>query len=264
MHLKYFVGHKKPEFALWKDFIFFEIPNEYKAHELSGSLFSANYLNDKIFGEYSFLFAIRHSLKNQKYEADDLITICQYRRFVLNKKMGQQSINAPWCMVLTQNEIENTSIQNEILPINHSSYLIGSAIKIDSTMNFYAQFHFLRDILRFTSILIDLEILTDEDAFNFLNQEFLIPSPSCGTFTIRTFISILDKLEEAAKGFWNSGYRPYENEYQCRVVGFLLERLNSFLLISECLKHTKDMSNLIGFTTIISETLDISRGKVDA
>jgi hypothetical protein len=87
--------------------------------------------------------------------------------------------------------------------------------------------------------LIDLEVLTNEEAFSCLNQEYLIPALSYGTFTIRSFISIFDKLEEAAKGFWSSGYRPYENKYQCRVVGFLLELLNSYLLISECIKIQK-------------------------
>jgi hypothetical protein len=137
---------------------------------------------------------------------------------------------------------------------------------LPSILQQYAEAHFIRDILQFTSTLIDLGILTDEDAFQFLNSKYLIPSPSCGTFTLSCFIDIFKTLELAAIGFWSNGYKSYDDQYQSRVVSFLLERLNSFLLISYINKRSLNINNLLGFTTMVtpenSDATDVQRGLV--
>jgi hypothetical protein len=108
--------------------------------------------------------------------------------------------------------------------------------------------------LKFTSILIDLELLTNAEALNFLNQQYVIPAPSCGTFPLAAFIEIFDLLELAANGFWNNGYRPYSDLYQCRVIGFLLERLNSFLLLS----YVKNNSlKIVAISGLMSSALSL-------
>jgi len=247
-HFKYFVGHIKPNFPLWKDFSFFEIPKQ--KGTLVGS-FDSNFLNHKIFNEYSFLFELNRNLRSSDFQ-NSLITISQYRRFVFNKGLGIQSTNLPWCRLLSEDTISTLDIKNEYLPLDGNSYLVGSAIKIPNILEQYSRRHFSRDILKFSSTLIDLEILTDEQALNFLNHNILIPSPSCGTFTLASFNVIFDTLELAARGFWNNGYRPYNDDYQCRVMSFLLERLNSYLLISYLMSDKLDIGNLTGYTTIVT------------
>ena len=263
-HFKYFVGHKKPEFPIWNNFTFYEVD---KTSNVSiNSSFKKNSLNDKVFGEYSSLFALKNELKSKKEEGG-LITICQYRRFVFNKKLGRQSDVMPWARVLSQNEVLSMDVQNEFLPLRNNLYLIGSAIQIPSILVQYSQHHFLRDILKFSSILIDAEILPNETVLDFLNQPYLIPSPSIGTFTLKSFIEIFDMLELAANRFWNAGYRPYEDPYQCRVIGFLLERLNSYLLISYLNESSLNINDLFGCTTMVSAVSasnnDVQRGLVE-
>jgi len=262
-HHKYFIGHKKPEFTIWQDFSFYTIPNTNLSKTDTLSLI---YSNHKIFNEYSSLFHLKNTLDNLKNH-DQLITICQYRRFVFNKKLGTQSKNMPWCRVLTHKEISSLIVTNHYLPLRGDAYLIGSALQVPSILQQYAKTHFVRDILQFTSVLIDLEIFTNEDALNFLNSQYLIPSPSCGTFTLKCFIEIFEVLELAALGFWNNGYKPYNDKYQSRVVSFLLERLNSFLLISYLNKNSLQINNLLGFTTMVtaenSDAVDVQKGLVE-
>ena len=261
-HYKYFIGHKKPEFPIWEDFSFYKLPHiDFSKTNSSCEIYS----NHKIFNEYASLFNLRSTFDNSK-NLDELITICQYRRFVFNKKIGKQSINMPWCSVLTNKEMKSLSVTNEYLSLTGNTYLLGSAIQIPSILQQYAEVHFIRDILQFTSTLIDLGILTNEDAFHFLNSKYLIPSPSCGTFTLGCFIEIFKVLELAAIGFWSNGYKSYDDPYQSRTVSFLLERLNSFLLISYISKRSLNINNLLGFTTMTtpenSDDVDVQKGLV--
>ena len=259
---KYFVGHKKPDFPLWEDFSFYKVRDLESYREDSSS---ALYLNHKLFNEYASLFHLRHTLQDSK-NSHELITICQYRRFVFNKKIGRQSRNMPWCMVLTHEEILSLDVKGEYLPSAGNSYLIGSAIKIPSILEQYAKTHFLRDILQFTSRLIDAGVFTNQKALNFLNSQYLIPSPSCGTFPLKCFVTIFETLEFAAKSFWNNGYKSYDDDYQSRVMSFLLERLNSYLLISYLSDESLDINKLLGTTTMVtpkgSSLLDVQRGLI--
>ena len=253
----------KPEFRIWDDFIFYETAN-FSSQNFDSS-FKKNCLNNKVFGEYSSLFALKDELKNE-IDNDGLITICQYRRFVFNQKLGHQSNTMPWARVLTFDEITSLNIKDEYLPLRGGDFLIGSRISLPSVLQHYADYHFLRDILKFTSILIDLEILTETKALNFLNQSFLIPSPSCGTFSIKSFITIFEEIELAAKGFWSHGYRPYDDPYQSRVMGFLLERLNSFLLLSYMSEASLSIDDSLGITTLVAskdaKNNDVQKGLV--
>jgi hypothetical protein len=261
-HHKYFVGHKKPEFPIWENFSFYEVPSTNSSQ--AGSV-SSIYTNHTIFNEYASLFHLARTFDHSK-NLDELITICQYRRFVFNKKIGKQSVTMPWCRVLTHDEITTLNVTNDYLPLPGNAYLVGSAIHMPSILQQYAEAHFVRDILRFTSTLIDLGIFNNQDAFNFLNSQYLIPSPSCGTFTLRAFLTIFETLEAAATGFWNDGYKPYDDRYQCRVISFLLERLNSFLLISYLNKNLVNINNSLGYTTMVtpenSDATDVQRGLV--
>ena len=261
-HYKYFIGHKAPEFLIWENFSFYKLPHTDFSETHS---FCEIYSNHKVFNEYASLFHLRRTLDSSKI-FDKLITICQYRRFVFNKKLGKQSVAMPWCTVLKYKEMKSLNVTNEYLPLAGNAYLLGSAIQMPSILQQYAEIHYIRDILQFTSTLIDLGILTNKDAFQFLNSKYLIPSPSCGTFPLGCFIEIFEVLELAAIAFWSNGYKSYDDPYQSRVVSFLLERLNSFLLISYISKRSLNLNNLLGFTTMVtpenSDAADVQRGLV--
>jgi len=83
-----------------------------------------------------------------------------------------------------------------------------------SLLEQYAGAHYIRDILRFSSTLIDSGILSGAEVNEFLGTKFLIPSPSCGTFDVRSFLQIFETLENSARSYWNDGYTPYDHPYQ--------------------------------------------------
>lgn len=245
---------------MWEGFSFLET-NKGKEPSV-GSSFRLNYLDDTVFNEYSSLFFLRRKLMDEG-SAGDTLTLCQHRRFVLNRPIGRQSTNQPWALVLSQSEVQGLDLSSELLPRPGLSYLIGSGFTLPKgLLTQYTDAHFIRDILKFTSVLVDTEILTDRQALAFLNQNYLIPAPSCGSFPLECFLEIFAKIELAASAFWNNGYKPYQNSYQRRVCAFLLERLNSFLLLRYLLDHGENIKQLTGTTTVVSDSLHIPLGLV--
>ncbi len=245
---------------MWKGFSFLDAN---KGKDFStGSSSMLNYLDDKVFNEYASLFFLRRKMMDEG-SAGDTLTLCQRRRFVLNRPMGRQSTNQEWALVLSLSEVAGLDLGNQLLPLPGRSYLIGSGVTLPKGLLMqYAEAHFLRDILRFTSVLVDAEILTDRDALAFLFQKYLIPAPSCGSFRLECFLPILATLELAASAFWSDGYKAYQDNYQSRVCGFLLERLNSFLLLRYLIDHGENIKHSTGSTTIVSDSLHIPVGSV--
>jgi hypothetical protein len=97
-------------------------------------------------------------------------------------------------------------------------------------------------------------------AFHFLSQPLLIPSPSCGSFPLPGFLHIMEKLEAATKCFFEKGYRPIDDPYQGRVCGALIERLNSYLLLELLAAEGQNLNQIMGSTTMISNSLEIQKG----
>lgn len=255
-HIKLFVGHKKPEFPLWEGFSYLEL----KDVVTNGSDFNKNKFNDTFFNEYSSLFYLKNLLSILKLEPDSITTIAQHRRFVLNKSIGVKSTNQPWANVVSKKEIKNLEITDSFIPLLNNNYLIGSIVEFDSILSNYSRHHYVRDLLRFVSVLVDDEILTNNEAEEFLKQKVLIPAPSCGTFPTRDLLEIIEKVELAAFSFWKNGFKIYNDSYQCRTLGFLLERLNSYFLINKILTKGLDINKILGHTTIISESTIIKHG----
>ena len=256
MHFKYFVGHRQPAFPLWKGFSYFNALQptpeaELIAHQLA---------DHRLLSEYASLFQLRKLLTGTA-EASDQITIAQHRRFVLNMPLGMKSSNLSWVRVLSPQTIQDLPIEQEVLPLSGQAYLIGTGLHLPHAMlGNYSDSHYSRDILRFCADLVDADILSNAQAFHFLSQPLLIPSPSCGSFPLPSFLSIMEKLEGAAKCFFEKGYLPYDDPYQGRVCGALIERLNSYLLLELLAAEGRNLNQIMGSTTMISDSVEIQKG----
>lgn len=256
MHRKYFVGHKAPDFPMWPEYEFFE----YKRDQPSGTSFLQNMNEDSVFCEYSSLFNLKRMLIADGAAVNDLITICQHRRFVLNTIKGSPAKNLPAAVISPENML-NITFGTELLPRNGQNFLIGSVLDLkNGMMHQYARAHHIRDIMRFVTDLIDANLITNDDAEDFLNQKVMIPAPNCGTFEVGLFLEMMELIEAAAEVFWNGGYKEYSDVYQFRVFGFLLERLNSWILIKCLMQCSINFRSVVGFTTIVSTDTCIQPG----
>jgi hypothetical protein len=256
MNYRYFVGHRKPDFPIWEGFEYFEPPSLAKTSSPIERLLA----DHRLLSEYSSLFQLCNQLKSEG-RVTGQITIAQYRRFVLNVPLGLKSTNLPWARVLSPLDMADLPISDEVLPLPGNSYLIGSGLPLPIGMlGNYAHAHYTRDILRFTADLVDGGIFTNPEAFNFLSQPILIPSPSCGSFPLDTFLKIMGTLEKAAGIYFENGYKAYDDRHQGRVCGALIERLNSYLLLEQLIKEGQNMERVMGSTTIVSDSLEVSRG----
>jgi hypothetical protein len=256
VHFKFFIGHKAPDFPLWPGFSYFE----YQRRMPKDKSFSENMNEDSIFCEYSAIFNLARKLRGEGVQNGDLITICQHRRFVLNEPKGRPAINLP-AHVIPPDDMLNVVFGMELLPRHRQNFLIGSALGLNNgIMHQYAQSHYIRDILRFCSDLVDSDIFNNAEAEDFINQKVLIPAPNCGTFEAEFFLDMMDTIEAAARVFWGGGYKAYDDTYQFRVLGFLLERLNSWILLRRLAQRSVDLNSVIGFTTIVSDDVLVQQG----
>jgi hypothetical protein len=258
MNYRYFVGHRKPSFPIWKGFEYFELTQPPE----NASSITRLLADHRLLSEYAALFQLCRSLIDQ-CKGNEFITIAQYRRFVLNIPLGLKSSNLSWARVLSNEDMLDLSIAEEVLPSPGQSYLIGSGLSLPAgILGNYAGSHYTRDLLQFTSNLVDIELLTNAEAFHFLSQPILIPSPSCGTFPLNNFIKIMGKLETAAIAFFEHGYKPYEDPDQGRVCGALIERLNSYLLLKQLAEEGQNIHQVMGSTTVVSDSLEVPRGRM--
>lgn len=247
-HLKLFIGHKPPDFGGWPGFTYasqqggdFPLPTDPKLDQITSNVLS----------EYLALFMLRRKLEAESI-TDGHITICQHRRFVLNTAMGEKAVNLPSTQMI--NAQAAADLNTELLMPVVGDYLIGSPLMLGtSILKQYHVHHPLRDLLRFMSDLIDAQLLTAADAHNLLNMNVLIPAPGCGVFPIKTFLKIYALLEKCALAWHASGYVP-RTEYQARSTGFMLERLNSYLLICYLAETGLDFQKVAGHTTVVSES----------
>jgi hypothetical protein len=156
----------------------------------------------------------------------DYVRIFQYRRFVAKEKIGQPSSNegALW---IPKEELRNCSKEfcrtstAELFNNMFSKNVVGQ----------YASVHLIEDIINFSKFLFETGILDSKQTVSFLTGSVIIYACNMGTFRSTTLREVLKTLRDAAE-FRKTCYFIPRVGYQRRVVGFLLERLNSYLILN--------------------------------
>jgi len=219
-------------------------------------------VEDNLFGdigsslsEYVQLIWILDHL-NQIASGREFIRIFHYRRFSARNKpeVGRQSINQPWSTTINDFEIMN--FENDFSRVNNSE-IINTPIKLkEGIIGQYASIHILKDLLNFSNFLMDEKILNPHEAARFLNEDHLIPACNIGTFKIDTYKNIFGKIKMASN-FLHSDYFTAHTGFQRRSVGFLLERLNSHLILN--LIRSAAIPANFGYNIVISNDVEVSR-----
>jgi hypothetical protein len=158
------------------------------------------------------------------------VRIFHYRRFVVATEptVGKQSANLPWATVIAEKELSE---------FEHAFHRVVDGEMFNTPAQFnggmlaqYAMAHVMEDMMKFCVFLVESKILSPIEVALFLREDIHIPSCNIGVFGLDSFISIFGDLKRAAE-FIHSKYFTPRDGYQRRSAGFLLERLNSFLII---------------------------------
>lgn len=248
-HIKLFVGHVPPSFALQMGFYWAQ-------HDGDGVFPLLKYqdlqqIGSNILSEYYWLFSLKRTMISLGY-IPKKITILQYRRFVVNtENVGHKFHNFNDAKWLSSDEIAKVDLNLLINPIK-SDFLVNkpTILSPHNILTQYSICHILRDLLRFSSDSIDFGI---DQAYilNMLKSEHIITAPSVGTFDTKFLLDILHILERVALFHFANGFIK-RTGYQERNIGYALERLHSSILAN----HLKNMKINYEFGTqvIQSET----------
>lgn len=157
----------------------------------------------------------------------EYVRVFQYRRFVARIQFGQPS-SAPYANWIRADEL--SQCPNEFSR-SCAGELFNRPFQFDGGMlGQYASWHVLVDMLNFSKFLIEEGIFDPLRTAAFLTESKLIPACNMGNFRTATLREILSTLKRAA-AFLRSSYFVSRTGSQRRTVGFLLERLNSYLIL---------------------------------
>ena len=213
-------------------------------------------LTDHELGEYYYLFALADYLVSSSEITN--VVIAQYRRMVINQDLGSVS-NKPNTKVVKPDLADKLTL-NRFIPVENG-LMLGKPIEMqEMIIGNYARNHYLEDLLSFTATLIREKLLDQNQANNFLTNRFLIPCPSIGFMTTRLFVDQVHKLRCAVNVFVKASYKRREG-YQRRTLGFLLERLHSYLLISALRDSSVRERASLGYRIVVTndETIQGTR-----
>lgn len=200
--------------------------------------------------EYAQLIWLRQHIDQLAPEAR-YVNIFHYRRFVSRQPVDSpKASNLPWVTLVQGNDISTyaSCFERE----NHGN-CFNTPIRFEGVLNQYANVHVREDILNFTQYLLEIEMFNSKQAERFLSYDRLIPACSVGIYEVKTFKKLFAYLERAAE-FLNTPYFVPREGYQRRSMGFLLERLHSFIIL-----EFLERQGQFGCNMTISESTDIYR-----
>jgi len=137
-------------------------------------------------------------------------------------------------MVLSQGSAEALSLRM-LDPRQDNRFLVVRPLIFDGgIVDQYARAHKLIDLVNYCSLAVDLGILNEKDVDSFFKCRYFIQGGAeFGTYPADWLIPTLNCLERLGRTFldqYGARIKEYDS-YQVRAVGFLAERLGSFLLL---------------------------------
>jgi len=168
--------------------------------------------------------------------ATDLTGIFSHRKIIVRTKIGEPSPALDFYHEVSTDEAKFIP-REEIEPRPGFEFLVGFPLKFNcGVVEHYIDSHRAIDLFEYTSMAVEMGILTLEGAQAFAQEKFFIPGGcELGVYPTIWVRPMLDRLESLGRKFvtrYAARIETYD-KFQVRAVGFLAERLGSFLLLSE-------------------------------
>jgi hypothetical protein len=191
--------------------------------------------------------------------ADDaeLIEISLHRKRILLSPEGVWSTRLGGRELSVEECRQKAELSSVITPPNDSGFLVSQPLYFEnSIIGQYAACHHSRDILDYTSLAIEMGVLDNQSAAEFLTAKRLIPGGiEFGIFPKSWLIPALSEIEGVGRQFlrhYGDRIKEYD-KFQIRALGFLSERLGSFLLIRHLSERYSGNipANIFGYMTCL-------------
>lgn len=189
--------------------------------------------------------------------ASNLIEISTYRKRILPSPEG--TVTKLYMRELSLEHFEKEADLSLIMPRTDLEFLVAQPLYFEnSIIGQYALYHHHRDIVDYASLAVEMGVLDSGSASEFLAAKHFIPGGiELGIYPKSWLVHEWSKIELVSRQFvcrYGDRVKKYDM-YQSRAVGFLSERLGSFLLI----RHLKNKysnnipADIFGHMTIILE-----------
>jgi hypothetical protein len=169
----------------------------------------------------------------------ELITIWQYRKFVIRGTFGTEAKNFPGMrMVHPKNaaimDVENPEkklLAKDTIPPSQK-LLVCPPLHIRNMSAQYRDFSHVIDLFRFTSIALELGVVTPKEVLRFFNMDHLVTGGlELGTYPTNWWLGSFEVMMRAVLGFSrrHGAFEP-EDPYHGRAAAFVAERLGSYFV----------------------------------
>lgn len=224
------IGHKPfPQaYVHYFDYMLspFPIASEGRVKVVSHYLFGDN---GPSLSEYAQLFWVLANL-DHLLNGETHIRTFHYRRFVSDGQTGLgEACSLPWAKTVKENQL---GLFSQDFVRSGSGEMVNTVHRFphERILGQYTIVHHLEDLLVFAKFLMKENILSPIDTAQFLLSDVIIPGSSIGVLSVENFRKIYSVLFKAST-FINDPNYIMRTGYQRRNMGFMLERLNSYLLI---------------------------------
>ncbi len=169
-----------------------------------------------------------------------VVGLCSFRKILLPKASRPDDPRA-FQVEIRHEDVKNLSLSDTLPPKAGQDFFVAGPLMFpDGIIGQYSKNHILRDLLDFTSLCIDLGVLTSEQAKDFLLCPLFIPGGSdFGFYPAQWLAKSQSRLELVGRTFVNQ-YRErilsYER-FEVRALSYLTERLGSYFVLMELMER---------------------------
>jgi len=198
-------------------------------HQVQGQ-YRVNFVDEAIYsgmlGEYAQLFWLNDHFDTVVGDAS-FVRIFHYRRFVSRDRIGWDADAGYYTRIPVA---ELVQFADDFTRDSDAELFMRPIQFPGGMLSQFAAEHPLEDLLAVVSFLLKRELMTPAVAAAFLREEHLLPACNVGVFQRQTLQHILNQLRPVADFLQSPDYVARDG-YNQRILAFILERLNSFILL---------------------------------